>query len=251
MDIEILSKNEREMSFVLTGTNPQFVNALRRIMVAGVPILAIDTVDFYENDSSMYDEVLAHRLALVPLWFDPKSFSEKGSTSEIVFALNKKGPCTVYSGDLKSADPKAAKPLYDKIPIVKLSEGQNLKLDATAVLGKGKDHAKFKAAKAYYRYWPLVKADGVKNPEEVEKVCPKKALKIKDGKAHVDVSCDLCGECMKIAKPEGSLKVYGDDSKIIFTIESISGLSAKQIFLSAIKILEKKAAEFSKALDKL
>ena len=41
-------------------------NALRR-SVNEIPILAIDEVDIYRNDSALYDEIIAHRFGLVPL----------------------------------------------------------------------------------------------------------------------------------------------------------------------------------------
>lgn len=150
MKIQILEKTEREIKFVLDETNPQFANALRRIILSEIPILAIDSVDFTENDSALYNEVISHRMALIPLIFNPKDFD---SESQVVFAIDKKGPTTVYSKDMKSSD-KEVKPLHDNIPIVELAEGQRLKLEATAILGTGLKHAKWQAAKAFYNYHP-------------------------------------------------------------------------------------------------
>ena len=71
------------------------------------------------------------------------------SRCEVAFALKKKGPCMVYSEDLKSSD-KKVKPVHGKIPIVELMEGQELELEATAQLGLGKDHAKWQGAVVGY-----------------------------------------------------------------------------------------------------
>lgn len=261
MKVEILDKNERKIKILLEDSNPQFANTLRRVSMGEIPILAIDSVDFMNNDSVLYDEIIAHRLGLIPLVFDPKNFhfksdkhepSEKGcSMCEVILVIDKKGPCTVYSKDIKSSNPDV-KPLYDEIPIVELEEGMKLKVEATAILGYGKDHAKSKAAVTGYRYYPTVKLEGkLSNPEEAVKICPKNALKIDGEKAHVTTDCDLCGICMKTAKPEGKLKIIGDDKKFIFTVESISGLTAEQVILNTIDSIKEKAKEFKKELDKL
>ena len=43
-----------------------FINAVRR-SVTEIPVLAIDEVEIFKNDSALYDEVLAHRIGLIPL----------------------------------------------------------------------------------------------------------------------------------------------------------------------------------------
>ena len=55
-----------EVEFDLSGVDVSFANALRRIMLAEVPTMAIETVYVEENDGVIQDEVLAHRLGLAP-----------------------------------------------------------------------------------------------------------------------------------------------------------------------------------------
>ena len=142
-----------------------FSNALRRIMISEVPTYAIEYVYIYENTSSMYDELLAHRLGLIPIKGKPLSKDEV-----ITFVLNKEGPCTVYSGDLKSETGEVA---FKNIPIVKLKEGQRLKLECEAVVGIGKVHAKWQPCNCTYKQINedevefLVESHGNMEPEEV------------------------------------------------------------------------------------
>ena len=49
-----------------TDMGVSLANAIRR-SVNEVPILAIDEVDIYKNDSALYDQILAHRFGLIPL----------------------------------------------------------------------------------------------------------------------------------------------------------------------------------------
>lgn len=259
MKIDIIEKSDKKITFILSGTTPQFANAIRRITMVEVPNLAVNFVDFQKNDSVLYDEVISHRLALVPLVFNPKDFEFKQtckcegkgcSLCEVVFAVNKKGPCKVYTKDMKSSN-SDVKPLYDNILLVELDDDQSLKFEAAANMGVGRDHAKFNTAVSFYRYYPVVELKGqLKNPEECMKVCPKNALEIKGNKASVTMNCDLCQECVKTADPE-SLKISGDNAKLIFTVESISGLSAEQIVMSAVQILNAKATELEKGIKKL
>ncbi|KAF2442182.1 DNA-directed RNA polymeras-like proteines I and III subunit RPAC1 [Karstenula rhodostoma CBS 690.94] len=59
--------NKLDLTFSLIGVDTSLANALRRILISEVPTLAIEDVFIYQNTSIIQDEVLAHRLGLVPL----------------------------------------------------------------------------------------------------------------------------------------------------------------------------------------
>ena len=67
MSLSIISQSEQKVSVKLKGIPIQYANALRRICLNGVPIYAIDTVDFLSNSSVMADEGISHRLGLIPI----------------------------------------------------------------------------------------------------------------------------------------------------------------------------------------
>jgi DNA-directed RNA polymerase subunit D len=180
MKIEILEKNDSEIKFSVQGITPAFANFLRRAMISEVPTMAIEWVDFKKNDSVLPDEVLANRLGQIPLTFDKKAYNlpseckceGKGcSRCQVELVLKKKGPGMVYSGDLKSKD-KSVQPVFDKIPIVELFEGEELQFEAIAQLGLGRDHVKWQAAVVGYKY------DNDNFIFNVESVCGLKAEEV-------------------------------------------------------------------------
>ncbi|EEP76984.1 DNA-directed RNA polymerases I and III 40 kDa polypeptide [Uncinocarpus reesii 1704] len=64
----IFHKNDPlEASFSLIGVDAAIANAFRRILIAEIPSLAIEFVFIHNNTSVIHDEVLSHRLGLVPL----------------------------------------------------------------------------------------------------------------------------------------------------------------------------------------
>jgi len=185
MEIKLLENQEKKnkIIFSLTGVDIAYANTLRRLMGFEVPVMAIEDVEFRKNSSILYDEVLAHRLGLIPLTTDLKSYDLpneckcKGagcSSCQVKLTLKASGPGMVYSSDLKSKDP-AVKPVFNKIPIVKLLEGQELELEATAVLGQGKVHSKWCPGLIFYKmpnpdkdeFIFTVESWGQLNPKEI------------------------------------------------------------------------------------
>lgn len=62
------------MEFDLIGIHPFLANTFRRLMLSDVPSMAIEKVFVYNNTSIIQDEVLVHRLGLIPLRADPRQF---------------------------------------------------------------------------------------------------------------------------------------------------------------------------------
>ncbi|OLE74254.1 hypothetical protein AUG19_09025 [archaeon 13_1_20CM_2_54_9] len=186
MDIKILTREPETLRFILSDASTAFANALRRIMISEVPIMAIDDVMVLENNSVMYDEILAHRLGLVPVTTDqsynlPEECSckselgcEKCRASLSLEIEASEASEVVYSSQLKPENPDV-RPVSDKIPIVKLTQGQRIKLEAYARLGRGRVHAKWQpVSAATYSYDPktrtfnfLVESTGTLPPEKL------------------------------------------------------------------------------------
>jgi len=65
-------------------------------MIAEIPTVAIERVNLFQNTSLLADEVLCHRLGLIPLKIDPSLLEEKlpdeeyNERNHIKFLLHKK-----------------------------------------------------------------------------------------------------------------------------------------------------------------
>lgn len=75
--IVVVKYNPYEMEFDLIGIHPFLANTFRRIILSDVPTMAIEKVHIYNNTSIIQDEVLSHRLGLIPLKADPRLFQLK------------------------------------------------------------------------------------------------------------------------------------------------------------------------------
>lgn len=129
-----------------------FANALRRVLLAEVPTIAIDTVLYESNTSVLNDEFLAHRLGLIPLTSHthekfkfPRDCQCPGSCVECCVELTLNVRCSedadrrdVTSRDLISQNPDVV-PIggfgdrtSGPITIATLARGQEISLRAFA-----------------------------------------------------------------------------------------------------------------------
>lgn len=259
MEVRLLehNKKEKKILFILKGTNAAFANVLRRNIINKVPVMAIEDVEFRKNSSILYDEIIAHRLGLIPLTTDlktynlPRECSCKGklcAKCKVKLVLKAKGPCTVYASDFKSKDPKI-KPVYPKIIIVKLLKGRTLELEATAILGQGKEHIKWSPGLVYYKYKPIIEIEKYKDASIIAKVCPVNVFDAKNNKLTINkdnyIKCHLCGACHDI---DNGIKLNESDSEVVFYLESFGQLNCKEILLKAMDIFDKQLNELQKKI---
>lgn len=65
--LQVTYATKELVQFSLTDTDPSIANAIRRVMLAEVPTMAIEIVNVDDNQSVLFDEFIAHRLGLLPL----------------------------------------------------------------------------------------------------------------------------------------------------------------------------------------
>ncbi|CAI4224792.1 unnamed protein product [Auanema sp. JU1783] len=88
--IEIINEKRdgMDLEFDLMRVEAPIANALRRILIAEVPTMAFEKIYLYQNTSVIQDEVLCHRIGLLPLKIDPRLFE---MPLEKVIGINEKG----------------------------------------------------------------------------------------------------------------------------------------------------------------
>ncbi|CAG9764790.1 unnamed protein product [Ceutorhynchus assimilis] len=191
LQIVIVRHDHLEMEFDLIGIHPFLANTFRRLMLSDVPTMAIDQVHILNNTSIIQDEVLAHRLGLIPIRADPRLFENKADAGgpvqeketlefELKIKCNKDSSkkdssraedmyknSNVYSkhikwvpiGNQKSKFKESdVGPIHPDILIAKMRPGHEMDLKLFASKSNGKDHAKFSpVATAFYRLLPEIK----------------------------------------------------------------------------------------------
>ncbi len=251
MKIEKIDGEDKKVKFIVEDTSPSMMNAVRRISMNHIPVLAIEDVGIIQNSSPVFDETIAQRLGQVPLVFDSEKFDvkencdcEEGcSNCEAKFTLKGQGPGKIYSGDL-TCETGDVEILYDKIPIAELDDDQEVELEATAIISTGKDHSKHQAAISSYQYYPIIDIDNEeltkKQKKKCVEVCPREVLEIKNDKLKVkdEMKCTLCKECTE--EVGSGIVVAGDEEKFIFKVESICSLDPKEVLEKTAEILEEK-----------
>lgn len=276
MDLKIIDLTDNHAKFVVSGVRPDMANALRRCLMTEVPKMAIETVEFhlgpirdedgkeYESVSPLFDEIIAHRLGLIPVPTDPDLYTYKDKcvcegegcpSCTIMYSLNKKGPGDVYSGDLEPLGSQELRVRDELVPIVKLGPGQAILVYASAELGTAKKHAKWQVTSgAGYRYYPTVTIDLAKCDGDLACVaaCPRGVLASQGGKVKVEdlEACMLCMSCVEACETD-AIKVEGDDSKFLFEFETDGSLTARQTLHKALDLLEKKFEDFREGISAL
>jgi DNA-directed RNA polymerase subunit D len=273
IDIVDRIKNENvDMArFILDGVGVEVANAFRRIILTEVPTMAIDEIVFLENNGVLYDEIIAHRLGLIPLTTDLKNYNLPEECScggqgctlcQAEFSLEIGAQDTeqyVYSGSLIATDPKVH-PVSDKILLVKLAKNSSIVFEAYARLGTGQEHAKFQPVCSIgYGNVANITIDNSKftSEEQIDHVIKMDHTHIVE---KVDGKLKLKEDYWKWADLSGALERYSPvgaitedfyTDKFIFTIESSGALDIKEILLKAVEIFLEKIEEFDSQLKKV
>ena len=246
MKLTKVSGENLNVTFGLEGTTPAFANALRRYCIDYVPTLAIEDIEFKNNDSILYDEVVAHRLGLITLTTDLESYKlpeegeEISAVNSVVLTLEKAEPGYVCAKDLQTKDPKV-KPVFDDTQITYLVDDQSFEIIATAVMGQGKEHAKWSPANVYYSYKPSITVNN-KSSQLKDVIAKFPPQVVTDGKIDEKAinTPALIDACDGIA--DDVVTIEYDSTSFLFRVESFGQLQPTDIIAEAV-------SQFTKQLD--
>jgi DNA-directed RNA polymerase subunit D len=262
MKVTVLSINEDTIKFSVDGIDNAFANALRRTMISEVPTMAIEDLFYYDNTSVVPDEVLAHRIGLVPLKTDLEHYKLPAECDckadlgcpkcRVTLSLSVKAEDdtkTVYSGDLQPVDPSIT-PVNPYIPLAKLAPGQSISLEAYAQLGKGHYHTKWSpVSMAVYQNAAEIKTDAATAAKCAEESPKGVVLAKKDTVKVVDIQAfNRSPTCASLLKG-GNLKDHMKMDAFVFTVESTGALPPEKIVSEAVKVLNTKLEELKHKVD--
>jgi DNA-directed RNA polymerase subunit D len=253
MKLELIKKKKGKITFEIKDERVAYVNTLRRIFTSEVPTMAIATVDFKQNSSALYDEIVAHRLGLLVLKTDLDSYNilKEGETdsaaTSVTFSVKAIGPKTIYASDLKSSDSKTV-PVYPETIILKLFDKQEVEFVATAHLGFGKDHVKWSPCLASYYYKPKITVNNKNLTPEILDLYPPQVKT----KGQIDIekidTPELIDACRDINKDIVKIEYENPQNDFVFTIESWGQLAPDAIVEEGVKQYNAQLDEFKKLL---
>nr|XP_008513997.1 PREDICTED: DNA-directed RNA polymerases I and III subunit RPAC1 isoform X2 [Equus przewalskii] len=240
--VDVVHMDENSLEFDMAGIDAAIANAFRRILLAEVPTMAVEKVLVYNNTSIVQDEILAHRLGLIPIHADPRLFEYRNQGDEegteidtLQFRLQVR--CT--------RNPHAAKDSSDPSELY--------------VNHKGKDHAKFSpVATASYRLLPditlLEPVEGDAAEElsrcfspgviEVQEVQGKKVARVANPRLDT-----FSREVFRHEKLKKVVRLARVRDHYIFSVESTGVLPPDVLVSEAIKVLMGKCRRFLDELE--
>ncbi|XP_010579487.1 PREDICTED: DNA-directed RNA polymerases I and III subunit RPAC1 isoform X4 [Haliaeetus leucocephalus] len=251
--VDIIREEEGALEFDMVGIDAAIANAFRRILLAEVPTMAVEKVFVYNNTSIVQDEILAHRLGLIPIRADPRLFEYRNQ-------VYSKHMTWVPLGNQTDLFPDADfRPVHDDILIALLRPGQEIDVLMHCVKGIGKDHAKFSpVATASYRLLPditLLQPIEDEAAEMLQKCFSPGVIEIQNikGKKVARVAnARLDTFSREVFRHEGLknlVRLARVRNHYIFSVESTGILPPDVLVSEAIKILMGKCQRFLNELD--
>lgn len=294
MQVEIvkIETNEADagetLEFKLLNVDNSFANGLRRVLLAEVPTLAIDVVTVKQNTSVFPDEMLVHRLGLIPFKSEKARLLNYTkdclcggvgcNSCQFVAHLNVECPATdhsrpVFASDMISSDrdvvPVSAS--AEGVWIMTLGRGQSFQCKCYIRKGIAKLHSKWMPVATVAMQYSaeinlnddaFARLDEGLRRQWVDR-CPRRVFEIDEGSKLVVVKrkedCIYCKECLTTEAPFHNLpealvmvrqkRTSSGGFDFTFIVESTGVLPATQLIFDAIDILRRKLIKIRTVLN--
>ncbi|ORY18763.1 DNA-directed RNA polymerase [Clohesyomyces aquaticus] len=258
INVRFIEANNVRARFLVQNFNLETANAVRRVMLAEIPTIAIDIVEVLDNTSSIADEFLAHRLGLVPLiskGVDDIQYSRDCECDghcdlcSVTLTLNAKctsdGTMKVTARDLVVSagrpndtvgNPVILDPEGMGTTIAKLRKGQAIHMRCIAKKGIAKEHSKWAPSAAIgFEYDPNNKLKHIDYWYEED---AKKEWPVDEENANIDGG----------PQEDEAFDYNAVPTRFFYDVETVGGLDPDQIVLQGISVLQRKLAEIISSL---
>lgn len=302
MKVETLQAGEKNIKLLLSDTTVAQVNSIRRTILTDVPKMAISKVRFemgvtdpdddgeqFESVSALPDEIISHRLAMIPIptFHDEFYFPEDdpanqglpeekwGSpASQVIYHCSVRGPGRNSEEETRPVTAADLNVLGDSklqiqedcrdIPLTILARGQYIEFYAYATLGRGRDHSKWCPA-AGIGFHPRQQA--VLEDKKRAKAVFDLKLKLEDG---TNIDAKLFGkkgviddieiveqvrkalfhiEQASMSGGESGISLKDIDGEFIFKFEADGSMSPQEVFNCACRELSGRFANLGEQMD--
>ncbi|KAH7643345.1 dna-directed rna polymerases i and iii subunit rpac1-like [Dermatophagoides farinae] len=289
LQIKITRLDEREIDFDLINSEFPFANAIRRILLAEVPTMAIEKIHLYRNTTELPDFALCQRLGLIPIKADASEFEMKNSSEDeatdrntIRLSLDVQCPINnngenlhVYSDSIKwqpigdqttRFESEPIRPVDMDILLMKLAPSQQIDAQMECHKGIGKDHAKYcPVAACFYRFVTEFHFDHDKQLEHGEleilkTFFPPGYLDFNDIDKTNGFPCIINN---RFNRSDFTMQSWDNHqclrkkiqfetktNTLAFTIESIGAIDPSELVIQSIDILKSKCTKFIKHIKR-
>ncbi|KAH3900994.1 DNA-directed RNA polymerase II core subunit RPB3 SCDLUD_002459 [Saccharomycodes ludwigii] len=258
--VKIREVTRENVDFILSNVDLAMANSLRRVMIAEIPTLSIDSVEIEVNTSVLADEFLSHRLGLIPLQSADvddlvynrdcycEDYCDRCSVVLTLHAIGESESTTnVYARDLVITSNLMGRNIGAPIIVdkdgngsllCKLRKGQELKVKCVAKKGIAKEHAKWGATSAIefeYDPWNKLKHTDYWYEQDARQEWP------------LSKNCEY-----EDAPNDDELFDYkAKPNNFYMNVETVGSLTPDQVVLRGIKTLQDKVADILFSLKKM
>lgn len=258
--VKIREATKDNVDFILSNVDLALANSLRRVMIAEIPTLAIDSVEIETNTTVLADEFIAHRLGLIPLQSTDidqvvycrdcycEDHCDRCSVELILHAIGESESTTnVYAKDLQIISDLKGKNIghpiiQDKegngVLLCKLRKGQEIRVKCIAKKGISKEHAKWSPAAAIefeYDPWNKLKHTDYWYEQDAKEEWPQSK------------NCEFEDP----PNEEEKFDYRAKPNTFYVNVESVGSISSEQVIVRGIKTLQDKVADILFSLKKM